>query len=112
MYCKRDKHIVGQGMIEWIVLISVIVSALLLMSAFLKRAYSGRLKQDAESLGGELYAPKHTTSVIETVTTSETATSPALVGGLGGIIIDGVTITTTDSSSTFSRREAVDPFAH
>jgi hypothetical protein len=94
---------------EYAILFCVVLSALMIMQVYVKRAYQGRLKQEADSLGPQ-YAPRHTASLIvtETNTTSETCT-----GGTcrGANIPDGMTVTWAGTNTTLNRHEAVDAFA-
>jgi hypothetical protein len=97
-----------QSILEYVVLLCVIVSSLLLMQVFIKRAYQGRLKAEAEQIGQQ-YSPGHTTSLIEINTTS---TSTTWTGGTHGnvSIPAGMTLIKSNTTTTFIRKEAIDSF--
>jgi hypothetical protein len=100
----------AQSVIEYVVLFCVVLSALLLMSIYVKRAYSGRLKADADSISSQQYAPEHTTSVIvTTVTTNSESCTGTDCRGLE--IPEGVTVTWSDTVTNLDHKERVDSFA-
>lgn len=115
---EREKYKNGQSMIEYAVLICVVISAILLMSIYVKRAYSGRIKADADSISSRLYSPKHTTSLNETAvyTQSESCTGkmcntvPGLVGG-GAPVPENISAEWTKTEVITGNKEAVDAFA-
>jgi asparagine N-glycosylation enzyme membrane subunit Stt3 len=114
MYRKRYKR--AQSLIEYAILLCVVISALLLMSAYIKRAYSGRIKADADSISQRQYSPYHTTSKIETTvtTTSESCSGTHCLKSdtYPGIYVpSGVTAEWTETDAKFDQREAVDAFA-
>lgn len=104
----------GQSILEYTVLIAVVIASLLIMHIYVKRAYQGRLKQEADSVG-EQYSPGHTTSLIETDTTSTstTYTGGELVKDDGSKVPVpyGTTVSKSSSSSTMTKSEGVDAFA-
>ncbi len=109
----------GQSILEQVVLLCVVVSALLIMQVYFKRAHQGRIKQDADSIGQQ-YSPKHTTSLTTSRTVTNTAsytggiTKAADLPGLvpdNVLVGDGMTVTFSGSSTTTDRKEAVDAFA-
>jgi Flp pilus assembly pilin Flp len=117
MYLRR-----GQSMVEYAVLLCIILAALLIMSVYIKRAYQGRLKQEADKLGPQ-YSPRHTHMLMETTRdlysvsfTGGQTDDTGLPVGLQEIVRDGInvpdgmTVTYTDESTDFSRREAVDSY--
>ena len=63
----------SQSILEYVVLFSVIVFALLMGQNFIKRAYQGRIKTQMEQVGSQ-YSPGHTTSLIVTETRTHTHT--------------------------------------
>ncbi len=103
-------------------LAGVVVAALLVMQVFIKRAYQGRLKQEASSLGDQ-YSPLHSTGVTATVTSSNSitytggTTNPAdnQYLGDGSDLIQGTvpvgigeSITATRANTTVSSGEKTD----
>jgi cytoskeletal protein RodZ len=89
----------GQSMLEYVVLLGLLVAALLIMQFYVKRAYQGRLKQEADKVGDQ-YAPGYTNSSITTrITSSGTQTTT-----------DGYVYTTSSSKTTVSKDETVDAF--
>ena len=99
----------GQSIVEYALLLGVIISALLIMQVFIKRAYQGRIKQGADEVGQQ-YSPGHTTSLAETSTVSNSTTC---TGGAcwGKDIPDGMTVSVTNTTNTMTRKEGVDSFA-
>lgn len=65
---KKNK---GQSILEYALVIACITAALISMQIYLKRGFSGRLKESADNLGSQ-YDPKNTTSSSETNLTSNT----------------------------------------
>jgi len=57
----------GQSTLEYAILISVVIAALLAMAAYLKRGLQGKYKESADDIG-EAFSPGQTTGSI-TVTT-------------------------------------------
>ncbi len=106
----------GQGILEYVALLGVVVCAILIMQVFIKRAYQGKLKQDADSLGSQ-YSPGHTTSYTYNSTSTNTETymgGTTLATGLAGqatAVPDGMSVTFSQSSNSSMRKEAVDSFA-
>lgn len=106
----------GQNLLEYVMLLCIIVSSILIMQTYVKRAYQGRLKQESDSLGQQ-YSPDHTTSytVASTSVVSETymgGTTDA--SGLAGIAVDvpdGMSVTFSQSNTGTTHKEAVDSFA-
>ena len=100
----------GQNLLEYVVLFCVILSALLIMQVYVKRAYQSRIKDESDNLGGQ-YSPKHTTSLSKS---SMNATTISYTGGetdQGFKIADGVTATVTNTSTSSAKTEKVDSFA-
>lgn len=114
------RHNKAQSMLEYTVLLCIILSSLLIMQVYLGRAYKGKIREDADSLG-QLYSPGHTTSLITTDTTTH---SVSYTGGQtnsgdlpnnniipGGVNIpDGMTVNYADSNTDFHKQEAIDAF--
>jgi len=94
---------------EYSIVLSVVIAALLVMQFYIKRAYQGRLKQEADEVGQQ-YSPGHTSSQIVTNTSS---TSTTCTGGecWGEDIDFGVTVIKSSTSTTVRKREGVDSFA-
>lgn len=100
----------GQSILEYSILLALILASLLIMQAYVKRCYQGRLKQEADQIGQQ-YSPGHTTSLIVTNTSTDSTT---YIGGNlsdGKDVSDGLTLTLTNTSTTFTKKEGVDSFA-
>ncbi len=99
----------GQNILEYSLLIALVLSAILIMQVYVKRAYQGRIKQEADNLG-EQYSPKHTTSTMVTRTNIK---SESCIGGTckGKEVPEGMNVSFADVKSEFERKEAVDSFA-
>ncbi len=91
----------AQSIIEYVVLFSLIICSIIIMQVYVKRAYQGKLRAEADQLG-PLYSPGHTTSssVTDIVATHRT-TSPQ----------PGVTKTETNTNTTVNFHERVDALA-
>lgn len=61
MILARTKMHKAQSIMEYAVLTAVVISAMLLMQAIVKRGYSGGLKESADRMG-EQYSPTNTTT--------------------------------------------------
>ncbi len=72
----RRRH--GQGLIEYIVLITVVIAALIAMMIYVKRGISGRMRASADSLG-EQYDPRKTTSNLTMAVNSDVTTTSTLI---------------------------------
>jgi len=108
----------AQSILEYSVMLAVILFALGVMQVYIKRAYSGRIKQESDSIGGQ-YAPKHT---VAKSTANLTVTSVSYTGGnittdLSGNALpepvnltDGMTMSVSHTESKSSKKEAVDSF--
>jgi len=105
MFAKK-----GQNILEYIVLLALIVSALLIMNIVIKRAYQGRIKQNADEVGQQ-YSPGHTTSKITTETKSENTTYTGGVTKEGVAVPENMTVTQSNSKNTYKKLEGVDSFA-
>jgi len=70
----------GQGILEYALLVACFIAALVAMQIYVKRGFSGRLKQAADSLG-EQYDPKRTESDIISSFDSNTTTISKMVPG-------------------------------
>jgi len=100
----------SQSLVEYSVLFAVILSALLIMQFYIKRRYQGRIKEEMDQVGGQQYAPGHTTSIITTTMSSDTTSYTG--GGHPSISLSpGVTLSVTTSNSTMDKKEKVDSFA-
>lgn len=96
----------GQSLLEYVILLAVIISSLLIMQFYVKRGYQGRLKQEADDIGQQ-YSPGHTTSVVQTLTNTNSETCTG--GNCWGVYIpNGVTVTKSSSTNRFIRQEGVD----
>ncbi len=55
---KRD----GQSIIDYVILLSVVIVALLIMGYYIRNSLSGKLREGADSIGqGDVYRPGNTT---------------------------------------------------
>jgi len=80
------------------------------MQFYIKRRYQGRIKEEMDQVGGQQYAPGHTTSL--TTTTMVSNTTSYTGGSYSGISLSpGVTVSVTRSNSTMDKKEKVDSFA-
>lgn len=61
MFLVRSKMHKAQSLIEYTVLMAVVIAALLLMQAIIKRGYSGGIKESADRMG-DAYSPTNTTT--------------------------------------------------
>jgi len=100
----------AQSVLEYATVTAVILFALLIMQVYIKRAYQGRLKKEADEVG-EQYAPKHTSSEITTSTSSTSKTCKGNTALCGPKLEQGLTATVSSSSTTTSRKEKTDSFA-
>lgn len=100
----------GQSMLEYTVLLCIIVSSLLIMQFYVKRSYSGRIKEEANQIGLQ-YAPGHTNSWIQTKTLMNTTTYTGGETDEGQNVPIGMTLTDSQTNVTFVKKEAVDSFA-
>ncbi|MCP4652937.1 MAG: hypothetical protein GY858_06085 [Candidatus Omnitrophica bacterium] len=108
----------GQSILEYAVLLAVIIAALAVMQTYIKRAYQGRLKREADNLGQQ-YSPGHTVTLNATVTESDSVTysggktdpddSDLIDGEVE--VPDGVSVTFTKTSTRTERREGIDSYA-
>jgi len=83
----------AQSMLEYAILLGVVISAILLMQAFVKRGVSGQLKDAADKMGDQYSATNTTISQDRTLTKNqdiveETATSTDATKGIGKYVAD------------------------
>jgi hypothetical protein len=116
MYMRARR---GQSILEYATLLALIVSALLIMQFYVKRAYQGRLKDEADQVGQQ-YSPGHTVgySQVSTYSTTQTRTGGKISirdPQTGEItrkdIPAGMTVSKSHSTTTTSREEKIDAFA-
>ena len=93
---------------EYTVLLCVVLSALLIMQFYVKRAYQGRIKQEADSVGTQ-YAPGHTNATVVTNTTVNTTTYVGGVTETGVTVDNGVSVSASSTNNTFTKDEAIAP---
>jgi hypothetical protein len=119
MFLKKIKS--SQAILEYSILLALIIAALLIMHLYIKRAYQGRIRREADGLGQQ-YAPGHTSSKTVTTTTSNSITytggttsvadnpagGDALVATDGAQIEDGTSVSVSRSKTTFKSGEQVD----
>jgi hypothetical protein len=80
LHNKKPGQIRAQSMIEYAVMITCIISALLAMQFYIKRGVQGRLRTTSDSLSSEHYDTSSIDSEITTkVTTDTTVTQKAVV---------------------------------
>lgn len=72
----------AQTALEYAVLIVCVVAALIAMQIYLKRSVSGRLRQQADSLGAQ-YSPGHTTSTFTIISNSKVTATTVMDEGSG-----------------------------
>lgn len=106
----------AQSIIEYTVVFCSILAALLIMQVYIKRCYSGKIKQQMDEVGPQ-YGPGHTTSVISTTTVTATETYTGGKTDPSGLlqkevaVPDGETVSFSTSSTQLEKREGVDSFA-
>ena len=101
LHGKKNK---AQSILEYATVIACAVAALLTMQVYIKRAYQGKLKQTADSLGAS-YAPRRTTGNSRATYNSDSVTQSIVLSELDlgydvdgdGEIEDDVTVTRTVS---------------
>lgn len=76
---RRLRKQKAQTTLEYVILVSVIVAALIGMQVYVKRGFSGKLKESADSIGQQ-FSPGHTTS--EYTVKSETESKEELLGAV------------------------------
>jgi hypothetical protein len=99
---------------EFSVLLAVILSALLIMQFYIKRAYQGKVREEADQIGRQ-YSPGHTniTSEINITTNTTTATGGTITlrgGGNPVPVPDGMTVTVSNTTETRTKNEVVAAF--
>ena len=57
----------GQSTLEYVILTGFVVAALIAMGIYMKRGFSGRLRESTDQIGGQ-YSAAHTTSNYTTTT--------------------------------------------
>jgi hypothetical protein len=112
----------GQSIVEYVILFTLILAALLIMHIYIKRAYQGRIKQSSDELSQQ-YSPGHTTSLMNAVSSSNSVTYtggkmtrnmqviPGLTIPVNVKIPDNMTVTQTETTSSYTRQEGIDSFA-
>lgn len=99
---------------EYTILLSLIIAALIIMQFYIKRTYQGRLKQEADEVGPQ-YSPGHTTSLIQNYIGSSSSTYAG-----GEVVADdgsrikvpyGMTVTKSNTQNAMTKQEGVDSFA-
>lgn len=86
----------GQSTLEYTVIIAVVVAAIIMMNAYVKRAVQGRSREAADSIGEQ-----YSIDTTGTSTTARTANSSTSV--FGGPTTQ--TTTTTDQGQTMNSSE-------
>lgn len=82
------------------------------MQVYVKRAYQGRLKSEADRMG-EQYSPEHTNSTVITDTTGDSESYTGGYTDAAGLaeknvtVPDGMTVTFSKTNTTFNRTEKV-----
>jgi uncharacterized protein (UPF0333 family) len=88
MFKRLFKH-KAQTTLEYVILISVVVAALIGMQVYLKRGISGKLKESVDS-AGQQFSPDSSTYHYDTI--SETNSTET--------VADGITTTTINNQAT------------
>lgn len=73
----RAWRCLGQTAVEYAVILTVVIAALITMQMYLKRSLSGQIRSAADSIG-EQYAPTKTTVDMTTTVSSKTTTTSVL----------------------------------
>lgn len=103
----------GQSVLEYALLLGVAIVVLVMMQVFVKRAYQGRLKNEADSLGPQ-FSVNHssTMSGFNLIVESSSYTGGRLVNDgvvpaamAGTPVTDGMSVTVTRSTSNVTRQE-------
>ncbi len=91
----------GQSIIEYVILMAVVIAALILMQTFIKRGYSGHLKESSDQMGEGFSATGTTTRVSRILSGQETITS-----GSGNIssLSGSISIGAPEGALTYSER--------
>jgi hypothetical protein len=105
MFAKK-----GQSILEYVVLFALILAALLIMHIYIKRAYQGRIKQGADEVSQQ-YSPGHTTSLMTTVSSTNSVTYTGGKTKEGTVVPDNMTVTQSNASNKYERKEGIDSFA-
>ncbi len=113
----RQKTKKAQSILEYVTLLAVVLASLLIMQVYIKRSYCARIKQEADTAGGQ-YSPGHTNSTIITKTATQTVsytggeTSSADLGIVpeGEEVPDGMSVIYSSTQTSFNRTEEVDSF--
>jgi uncharacterized protein (UPF0333 family) len=100
----------GQSILEYVILFTLILAALIIMHIYIKRAYQSRIKQGADEVGQQ-YSPGHTTSVMNAVTSSNSITYTGGTTAEGVEVPDNMTVTQSKTTSSYTRQEGIDSFA-
>lgn len=69
----------AQSTLEYAIIITVVVAALLAMQVYMKRGMQGKLRESSDQIG-EQYSPRYTTS--EFTTTSDQVSKEDIKGGV------------------------------
>ncbi len=103
----------GQGTIEYMVLIGIIVAGLIAMQVYVKRGAQGRIKSYADQLSdGGAYSPAATNSYSVASSGSEEHSNNYSVAGGAGNPTTNITETSLKSYRTTVRTEEALPFAN
>jgi uncharacterized protein (UPF0333 family) len=108
----------AQSIVEYTILFAIIIAALVVMQVYVKRAYQGRLRHEADSISQQ-YSPGHmtSTSTVTTMANSVTYTGgnavssdmPGVITSSAPVAIEqGVSVTVSNSNMTTSSTESVD----
>jgi len=94
----------AQSVLEYAIVIFAIIAALLAMQVYIRRGLQGRLRQGADELSVQQYAPKNTVSDITITQKSDITTQTNTVE------VDDTykTTTTTDINSQEERRSGTE----
>jgi len=54
-------HKKGQGMLDYVILLTIVIAILLIMGYYIRNSLSGKIREGADVFGkGEVYMPGHT----------------------------------------------------
>lgn len=88
----RMRRIKSQSILEFSILIAIIAVGLFFMQVYVKRAYQGQIKQQADSVSTQ-YSPGHSTShTVSTMTNHSISYTGGVTNSADGAFADGVTV--------------------
>ncbi|MCM8790023.1 MAG: hypothetical protein NC916_03290 [Candidatus Omnitrophica bacterium] len=88
----------GQSILEYTIILTVVVAAILMMQVYVKRAVQGKARDSADEIG-EQYSVGYSTSNI--ITNSDVITNQSIIEGGSGMV-EMATITNQSQNSDVS----------